>query len=250
MTIAARYPLHRVEVAAALERGDAKIAAMTGEVVRHVRARQTLAETGETLDWVFRVREGWFARARTLADGRRQIILTFLPGDLLGIKAMLLRRQPDAIEALSKGSVEIVDRRRLALAFHTDPDVAMRIHWQAIDDERRLHTWVVGLGQADAEERMALMLLGFRGRLIAAGLIASGARSFVMPLTQEQMADHLGLSQVHVNRVLRRLREGGLVAIERGVARLGDVPALAAIADAVRDEFERAQSEYGGDGDA
>ena len=78
--------------------------------------------------------------------------------------------------------------------------------FQLAEDERRLHNWVTALGKGHADERIATLLLDLRGRLHAQAGLANGD-GFYIPMTQQEMADHLGLTLVHVNRVLRRLRE-------------------------------------------
>src|SRR3954466_1403051 len=111
-------------------------------------------------------------------------------------------------------------------------------------DERRLHNWVTALGRGNAEERIATLLLDLRGRLFQAGL-ANGSE-IQMPLTQQEIGDHLGLTLVHVNRVLRRLRENGIVTVQRGIITVDDITRLAKIAAPMQDIYERETPEFGG----
>jgi CRP-like cAMP-binding protein len=106
-----------------------------------------------------------------------------------------------------------------------------------LEDERRLHNWVVGLGRGDAEERIAAMLLDFRWRLGRLGLVRDETYRF--PMTQQQIGDYLGLTVVHVNRVLKRLRDGGLATIQNRLVTIHDVAGLQAMAFPVQDLFER-----------
>ena len=87
--------------------------------------------------------------------------------------------------------------------------------FQLAEDERRLHNWVAALSKGSADERIATLLLDLHGRLHHAGLANGDA--FRMPMTQQEIGDHLGLTLVHVNRVLRRLREAGIVTVQRGM---------------------------------
>ena len=134
---------------------------------------------------------GWAARMRLLPDGRNQILLVFLPGDLFAVKRMFLTHQPDAIVAVSAVRTERIDHRKLHDACVADSDISMRCSWQIVEEERRLHSWVAGLGQGSAEERLALLLLDFRGRLILSGTIAARSLTYPMSLTQLQLAGHL-----------------------------------------------------------
>jgi CRP-like cAMP-binding protein len=150
---------------------------------------------------------------------------------------MYLTRQPDAIEALSDATLEWIDQRAMRELVRLDPDAAMRTTWQAMEDERRLHNWVVGLGQGSAEERVAQMVLDFRGRLHRIGLLRG--ETYRLPMTQQQIGDYLGLTTVHVNRVLKRLREGRVLSIQKQMVMIEDAAALERIAYPVQDLFER-----------
>ncbi|MDP8915638.1 MAG: Crp/Fnr family transcriptional regulator [Pseudomonadota bacterium] len=204
-----------------------------------LRPGEALIAMGEEHEAVYRVRSGWFAQTRALPDGRNQIIEVFLPGDLVGVKTMFLVRQFETVEALTVAAVEHLHCRQMRELSRSDPDVGLRLMWQILEDERRLHAWVVSLGQGDADERMTQMLLDFHSRLAHADLIADDASEFPLPMTQQHMADLLGLSEVHVNRVLRRLREKKLVTMSGGKVRLLDPSAVRALAFPVQDGFER-----------
>jgi CRP-like cAMP-binding protein len=109
-----------------------------------------------------------------------------------------------------------------------------------MEEERRLHSWVVGLGQGSAEERVALLLMDFRGRLITAGVLAEDALVYDMPLTQAELADHLGITAVHVNRVLKEFRDSGIVTVRDGHVSIMNLPVLAQRAAPLLDVYERA----------
>jgi CRP-like cAMP-binding protein len=189
--------------------------------------------------------EGWACRSRALPDGRKQFILIFLPGDLFAVKSMFVTRHPDEVATLSKCVVERIDYRRLYDAYVQDSDIATRCIWQVMEEERRLHSWVTGLGRGSAEERLALLLVDFRGRLILSQTIPPDSLSYRMPLTQEQMADHLGITPVHVNRVLRAFREAGLVTVRDGEVRIEDLDKLTQRASALLDVHEQTSPAYG-----
>jgi CRP-like cAMP-binding protein len=227
-------------------RGEEKIARlMSGSAAAHPAGTTLIA--GETEhDYVYRLKEGWACRARQLADGRYQFILVFLPGDLFAVKSMFVTRHPDDVRLLSKAVIERVHYRVLHDRYVTDGDVASRCTWQVMEEERRLHNWVVGLGQASAEERLAMLLIDFHGRLVSSGSLASDAKSFPMPLTQIHLAAHLGLTAVHVNRVLRGFRESGIVDIREGQVMIGSLERLADVARPLLDSHERSSPEFVG----
>jgi len=238
------FPLHRPELLDALQRGDALIAAAMGKDRKRFKKGDEIIRTGERCETTCRLESGWVARTRLLDDGRRSIIAVFLPGELFGVKSFLLTEQPDSVHCLSNATVQSIHHDRLRTLFAAEPDVALRIAFQLGEDERRLHNYVIGLGRANAAERIAMMLLEVHGRLSRAGLAAKGA--YPCPMTQQDMADFVGLTLVHVNRVLRRLREEGLATVSRGVVQIDDVHGLHKLARPVLDVFERSRPEFGG----
>src|SRR6266851_725222 len=188
-------------------RGEAALLAAMSPMPRLLQRGDLLMQMEEAHEFVYAINSGWLARTRTIADGRRQIIVIFLPGEFCGIKTIFLTRQPDAIEALTAASTQRVHYQEVCTLAAQDFAVAMALARQLALDERHLHNWNVRLGRANAEERLAALLLELRNRLRQFG-VSAGER-YALPLTQEQIADHVGLTTVHVNRVLRRFRELG-----------------------------------------
>lgn len=194
MPDSARYMLHRPEILEALRRSEAALDRVMGGSGRLYPAGRLLVEPDSPNTQIFRLRKGWVGRLRTLEDGRSQFILIFLPGDLFAVKSLFVTHSPDAIQALSEVLVEQVDHRTLREAYERDSDLATRCMWQVIEEERRLHNWVVGLGRGSADERLALLLIDFRGRLILSGTLPPDTLAYDLPMTQEQIGDHLGIS--------------------------------------------------------
>src|SRR3984893_13354664 len=106
-------------------------------------------------------------------DGRNQFILIFLPGDLFAVKSMFVKRHPDSVQAISGIVAERAHYKPFDEEYVADSDIATRCIWEVMEEERRLHSWVVVLGQGSAEERLALLLMDFRGRLALSGSIAA-----------------------------------------------------------------------------
>lgn len=246
MSDSARFALHRPEFLGALERGEEKIAQLMRNEATRLDAGATLIQANTEHQFVYRLIEGWACRTRQLADGRTQCILIFLPGDLFAVKSMFITRHPDAVKVLSEAVVERLDYRQMHRAYVEDSDIASRCIWQVMEEERRLHSWVVGLGQGSAEERLAMLLIDFHGRLAVSGAIAPDALSYEMPLTQTQLADHLGLTPVHVNRVLKVFRESEVATVRNGRVSIGSLELLARRAYPLLDTHERVTPEYVG----
>src|SRR3984957_10451971 len=147
MSDSARFALHRPELLGALLRGEDKIAALVKESSVTVPARATLVAANTDHQFVYRLIKGWAGRTRLLPDGRNQFILVFLPGDLFAVKSMFITRHPDAVMSLSAIVAERIDYCDLHAAYVKDSDIATRCIWQVMEEERRLHSWVTGLGQ-------------------------------------------------------------------------------------------------------
>lgn len=246
MADSSNFALHRPELSAALVRGEEKIKQLMGRDVLELEDDTVLIQADRSHDYVYRMRHGWAGRVRTLADGRTQFIIIFLPGDLFAVKSMFVSRHPDAVQLLSRATVERIDYRALQDAYANDPDVALRCTWQIVEEERRLHNWVVGLGRGSAEERVAMLFSEVRGRLILSGAIARDALTFQLPLTQDQLADHLGISAVHVNRVLKVFRDAGVIELRSKLLTILDPEALGKIAAPLQDVYERTTAAFNG----
>jgi len=141
-------------------------------------------------------------------------------------------------------TVECVDSRILHRAFVADGDVASRCLWELIEDERRLHMAIVGLGRGGAQEPLAMLLIDFRNRLAKCGQIAPDALVYRMPLTQSHLADLMGLTSIHVNRLLRSLREQNIAAVHNGVVTIVDWDSLVSSARSLLDNLDELVEGY------
>lgn len=198
---------------------------------RMVRARREILREGEMPTGIPALRSGWAALARHFPDGRRQLQHILVPGDLLSVD----RDTPYAVSVVALTPVALVD---LDVPHGPDGDVfgpALRRH--ALLTVGYLLNATARLGRQSALERFAHLLLELRERLSDVGL--AGPSRFDMPLTQEMLADTLGLTSVHVNRTLQSMRQQGLIALSgrevtllqpEGLARLADYHPAAAVA--------------------
>jgi CRP/FNR family transcriptional regulator len=245
MVNAARFMLHRPEQIGSLVRGDQKLCELMKGSVQSLTAGRVLVHADSDHDYVYRLRSGWACRNRAIADGRDQFILIFLPGDLFAVKSLFVTRHPDRVQTLSNVVVERIHYAHLQEAYARDVDIANRCLWQVIEEERRLHSWVFGLGQGSAEERLALLLIDLRGRLILSGNLPADALTFQFPLTQVQMSEHLGITPVHANRVVRSFRERGIAVFRNGEVDIQNFAELRRLAEPLMDGYERTTPQYG-----
>ncbi|WP_156378486.1 MULTISPECIES: Crp/Fnr family transcriptional regulator [unclassified Phenylobacterium] len=169
--------------------------------------------------------KGWAARVRWLSDGRRQIFDFLLPGDALGLGRGADHRSPVAVVAIT--AVHLVDAQPVRQAMQQQGPARVEfidgLDEKARLDELRLLNQIQRLGRHSAYERICHLLLDLRERC---GRSDPAPTVFEMPLTQECLSDVLGLSVVHVNRVLQQLRRDRLLEIRGGFAALNDLQAL------------------------
>ncbi|MDB5445873.1 MAG: transcriptional regulator, Crp/Fnr family [Phenylobacterium sp.] len=170
---------------------------------------------------------GWAAHQSVLSDGRRQLHRLLLAGDIFGLQSDI-GRPGDQVVALT--DVVIADATPIVRAARSGdlPMVAAAITQAERDHQRLILNSIVRMGRMTAYERVAHLLLELRDRL--AVVQAGDAHRFPLPLTQQMLSDMLGLSIVHTNRVLQRLRRERLIELRSGVAVLLDTEVLAAIA--------------------
>ena len=162
------------------------------------------------LKWVL---SGWTCEMRVLPDGRRQIFSFGIPGDPV-LSRPVNAANPCAVVALT--SVECIDvAQTLARGKEADRVEIWRAMNQALNlaQERRYED-IIRLGRRSALQRLADLLLELHDRLEQIGM--TDERGFYLPLTQEHLADALGLSVVHVNRSLKALRLNGLATFRFG----------------------------------
>jgi CRP-like cAMP-binding protein len=152
-----------------------------------------------------------------------------VPGDFLGLRSVLLRTSDHSFEPIVNIEAAEVLTSDLLDAFAQTPRLATAILWAASRDEAMVVEHLVGIGRRDADARMAHFLLELGSRLALVGM--GSKEGFECPLTQYHLADTLGLSAVHVNRVLRQLRESGLVTFRDGHVTFDDYGGLVDLAE-------------------
>ncbi|WBQ12650.1 Crp/Fnr family transcriptional regulator [Hyphomonadaceae bacterium BL14] len=187
-----------------------------------------MVHEGQVKASAFILSDGWACSYKILPDGERQIVDFQIPGDFLGLRSILFRTSDHTIEAVTRIEASEVLASDIFDAFNHAPRLAAAVLWAASRDEAMVVEHLVNLGRRSADMRMAHFLLELASRL---HLVGVGDRTgFVCPLTQYHLADALGLTAVHVNRVLRQLREQGLATFQKGQVTFHDFNALVALA--------------------
>src|SRR5262249_10496279 len=196
---------------------------------RTIRRNRELLTQGQKYDVLFVLIDGVAIRYRILHDGRRQVLNIALPGDFIGFPSSFFEKALYSVSALTESVVAPISFRTLVGLFDRHPRLAAAIFWSFACEAAMYAEHLIDVGRRSALERVAHFLLELLTRLKLIGL--ADERSFRMPLTQELIADELGLSVHHVNRILRQLRDDDLVSIERNIVIVKNVEELAVLAD-------------------
>jgi CRP-like cAMP-binding protein len=184
---------------------------------------------GQSKQSAFILASGWACSYKLQVNGSRQIINFKVPGDFLGLRSILFRTADHTIEPITDVEASEVHARDLLNAFNQTPKLATAVLWAVSRDEAMVVEHLVDLGRRDARERTAHFLLELGARLKLVGLAT--AEGYACPLSQYMLADALGLTAVHINRVLRELREEGMLTFQKGRVTFDDFDRLVAAVD-------------------
>ena len=179
---------------------------------RQIYRHRDIIAQGRPYQSVFILCSGFAWRYKILPDGKRQLLSFALPGDLIGFPASFFENAVNATGSLTDVVVATVPFAALYDVFAKFPRVAIALYWMAAREAAIYGERIIDIGRRSAYERLAHLILELLTRLRAAGLAEE--RSYILPLTQELIADVLGLSGPHISRMLRLMREEELVSIE------------------------------------
>ena len=214
------FPLNQDELAC-LARLEAKH--------RPILAQTEIVHERQEGHQAFILQEGWVCAYKMLPDGGRQVINFSVPGDFMGLRSVLLRTSDHAFAAIDNIVVAEVSAAQMIDTFQRLPRLGAAILWAASRDEAMVVEHLVNIGRRSALVRTAHLLLELGLRLQLVGLGSDSG--YVCPLNQYLLADALGLTAIHVNRVLRQLRERGLVTFRDGHVEFHDLEGLRTLAD-------------------
>jgi CRP-like cAMP-binding protein len=194
---------------------------------RLLRAGQPLRCAGSS-DVLYRLQSGWAYRFYDLTDGSRAIVDVYLPGDIIGFVPPGRQQPAENVLTLTTAVVDAVAAEEGLSGLLASHPVAVYVAWLLGERQRRADRLISAISCLDARGRVATMVLDFYQRLESQQLITTS--SFNLPLTQHHIGSYLGLTVVHVNRVIRALRDAAVVNIEKHWVTLLDLKALAALA--------------------
>jgi CRP-like cAMP-binding protein len=216
--------LTRLAALAPLDAGDVAAIQQLARARSAISARREIMTEGKAIRERQILLSGWAYRVRSLRDGRRQILGFLLPGDLLGNC-----RQANPVAVTSVMAMTPVEICPAPTPSESDGGLAQAYAVSGAIDEHYLYRQITRLGRLSALERIADWLLEIRERLSLSGLTVGNR--FSLPLTQETIADTLGLTSVHVNRMLQTLRRSGALEFTGGSVTILDEDQLSQMVD-------------------
>ncbi len=192
--------------------------------------QETLIHEGQKDAPLYTLLKGWAFRYKTLSDGRRQILSFLLAGDLIGVQQKMGDAAAHGVETLTDAVFCVFQRDSLWELHRGSPSMGFNVTWLIAQEESLVDGNLLSVGRRSAEERIATLLILLFKRA-AALHVDSTPTSVPFPLTQQHVADGLGLSLVHTNKTLRKLEKRGLHRIADGHLYLLNPKALVRLAD-------------------
>jgi CRP-like cAMP-binding protein len=194
-------------------------------------ARSILYQEGAPAAMAYTLYDGWLLLFRTHSDGSRQGLRVALPGDFVGYAPLAEADHSHGAVAVSDVVVCGFRQHDLHAMLDKHRDIARKVMSMQARDMANCETNLLGLGRKSAEQRIAYTIVDLYHRLDQRDAVDSATHSMPFPLTQEMLGELTGLTPVHTNRVLRRLRSDGVLACTRHRLEILDLPRLAELAD-------------------
>ncbi len=167
---------------------------------------------GEKPDYIHLIEEGWACRYKLLDQGDQHTMAFLLPGDMCDIHITILDEMDHSIRALTPVKLTRISSKKMNSIFDNFPRLTRALFWTTLVDEAILREWLVNAGSRAADARTAHVFCELLLRSRAAGLTQDN--SFEFPLTQEALGEAMGLTNVHINRVVQQMRKDGFLTFE------------------------------------
>lgn len=210
--------------------GDDRAAVLAlPHTVRNLEPSQYLVREGDLPTHCCMVLSGIAIRHKIVGNGGRQIVNVHIPGDMVDLQNALLATADHNVQALNKMTAALIPRQAMIDLAFTRPSVGKALWLETLIEGSIAREWVANVGRRDAATRVAHLLCEFAYRLDAVGI--GRECNYELPMTQEQLADTIGLTPVHVNRTLKALDAAGLTKRSRRSVIITDLEKLANVGD-------------------
>lgn len=191
-------------------------------------ARHDLIREGDRPGPVFVLLAGWACRYKILPDGGRQVLAYLIAGDCCDLPMGHLAEMDHSIQTITAARVCTIERTTMDVMLSNYPDIARAWHIARLVDEGTMRAWITNMGRRTSKERIAHLMCELYLR--AQNIPLSSKTELELPLSQIMIADSLGMSPVHLNRVLKELTLCGAVELRRRSLVIVDAECLAQIA--------------------
>jgi CRP-like cAMP-binding protein len=196
---------------------------------RTLRAHDFIVRDDEKPEHSCLMLSGFAIRHKIAGNGGRQIFSIHMKGDLVDLHNSLLRRADHNIEALTDARIAMIPVQAIRDVAAARPQVGQAMWYETLVDASIFREWTLSVGRRDARARIAHLLCEFSVRMSLAEL--GDSSSYELPMTQEELADALGLTNIHINRMLKSLSAEGLIERTKRSVRILDMRQLARIGD-------------------
>jgi CRP-like cAMP-binding protein len=221
--------VRKLQLSMPLDAADSEAVMRLPVLVRDFPAQTAIVREGERPTQCCLMVAGYACRSKTTDSGKRQIMSIHIAGEIPDLQSLQLHVMDHDLTTLSRCTLGFISHDAIRALSRERPQVADALWRETLIDAAVFREWIVNVGRRAAVSRMAHLLAEIALRLEAIGL-AEGGR-FELPMTQIDLADALGLSSVHVNRVVQELRRGGLIGMRKQSVALLDLPRLMKLAD-------------------
>lgn len=181
---------------------------------RKVAAKHDLIREGDRPGPVFVILEGWACRYKILPSGLRQVLAFLMPGDCCDLHIGLLAEMDHGIQTITPALVATVSRVDMDSIMDSHRAIAKAMYIAQLVDEGVMRSWITSMGRRTSVERVAHLMCELYLRGVNIGLVREP--QFALPLSQLMLADALGMTPIHLNRVLKALRLTGAMTLKRG----------------------------------
>lgn len=180
---------------------------------RYLKRGEFICNEGDAPAGLYLLLDGWAASSLTFASGARQLLKIHLPGDMIGMPSLALQQAGDSVVALTQVELSVISRQSLGQLFERSPRLAAILF--LISQEERVAGMdrLASIGATEAVHSLAALLLHIHDRVRRSD--PDIGDSFDMPLSQDDIADLIGITTVHLNRTLQHMRGDGLLAWTR-----------------------------------
>ena len=200
---------HKLKYRVDLAKADRDALLALPHTVKTVERHQFIVRERELATHSCLMLHGYSVRTKIVGTGLRQIVAIHMRGEMVDLQNSLLKTADHGVQMITSGKIALIPREEIVNLALKRPSVGLAMWIDTLVDASIFREWIANVGRRDAKTRIAHLLCEFALRLKVAGL--GEADNYQLPMTQEQLGDAVGLTAVHVNRMLRDLQRDGLI---------------------------------------